>query len=120
MGVRNTDIDKEFLADLHSISAHTRVHICLKHKRICTRNPDKIISLQRLCERELACNMVEPRTVLQVLEFADAAGSKMLRAHCLGVGCPLHCLPVFANSCASFNLSEIDIAIFSSTALALP
>lgn len=51
-----------------------------------SRKPSEgVASLQRLCERELALNMVEPRTVLQVLDFADAAGSKMLRAHCLGV-----------------------------------
>ena len=46
------------------------------------RGPD---SLQRLCERCVAVNMVEPRTVLEVLEFADAAGSLALRQHCAGV-----------------------------------
>ncbi len=50
-------------------------------------------SLQRLCERELARSLVEPRTVLQVLDFADAAGSNMLRAHCLGVSILL--IPAF-------------------------
>ncbi|KAK9837376.1 hypothetical protein WJX84_002537, partial [Apatococcus fuscideae] len=49
------------------------------------RPVERVTSLQRLCERELARSLVEPRTVLQVLDFADAAGSKMLRAHCLGV-----------------------------------
>ena len=55
------------------------------------RPVERVTSLQRLCERELARSLVEPRTVLQVLDFADAAGSKMLRAHCLGVRRALIC-----------------------------
>ena len=43
-------------------------------------------SLQRLCERRVARTIVEPRTVLQVLQYADAAGAQVLRKHCMQVG----------------------------------
>ena len=36
-------------------------------------------SLQALCERAVACCHVEPRTALEVLQFADAAGAAGLR-----------------------------------------
>ena len=42
-------------------------------------------SLQRLCEICVAVQLVEPRSVLQVLEYADAAGADSLKHHCLGV-----------------------------------
>ena len=42
-------------------------------------------SLQRLCERSVATHLVEPRTALAVLEFADAAGAELLRQHCIAV-----------------------------------
>ena len=45
----------------------------------------EVQTLQRLCERCVAHSLVEPRTVLQVLEFADAAGSMALRQHCAEV-----------------------------------
>lgn len=54
-----------------------------------------IPSLQRLCERSLAESAVEPRTCLQIMEYADACGAEVLKQFCLGVG-PLcsHMLPV--------------------------
>ena len=56
---------------------------------------DSIPSLQRLCERSLAESAVEPRTCLQIMEYADACGAEVLKQFCLGVG-PLcsHMLPV--------------------------
>ncbi|KAK9908199.1 hypothetical protein WJX75_004163 [Coccomyxa subellipsoidea] len=42
-------------------------------------------SLQRLCERTVARHMVEPRSALALLQFADAAGAELLRQHCLAV-----------------------------------
>jgi len=42
-------------------------------------------TLQRLCEKTVASSLVEPRTVLPVLEFADAAGSQALKQHCIRV-----------------------------------
>ncbi len=42
-------------------------------------------SLQRLCERAVAVHLVEPRTALAVLEYADAAGAELLRQHCIAV-----------------------------------
>eukprot|EP00887_Chlorella_sp_A99_P006446 scaffold3.g6446.t1 len=42
-------------------------------------------SLQRMCEEVVARHLVEPRTALQVLEYADVAGASMLRAYCLSV-----------------------------------
>lgn len=42
-------------------------------------------SLQQLCERTVARHMVEPRSTLALLEFADAAGAELLRQHCLAV-----------------------------------
>jgi SpoU rRNA methylase family enzyme len=44
-------------------------------------------SLQKLCERTVARHMVEPRSALALLEFADAAGADLLRQHCLAVSC---------------------------------
>ncbi|CAL8469414.1 g8955 [Coccomyxa elongata] len=44
-----------------------------------------IVSLQRLCERTVARHMVEPRSALALLQFADAAGAELLRQHCLAV-----------------------------------
>ena len=46
---------------------------------------DGIPSLQRLCERSLAESAVEPRTCLQILEYADACGAEVLKQFCLGV-----------------------------------
>lgn len=42
-------------------------------------------TLQRLCEQTVARHMVEPRTALALLEFADAAGAQLLRQHSLAV-----------------------------------
>ncbi|KAL4458643.1 hypothetical protein ABPG75_013508 [Micractinium tetrahymenae] len=42
-------------------------------------------SLQRICEEEVARRLVDPRTCLQVLEYADVAGAETLRAYCLSV-----------------------------------
>jgi hypothetical protein len=48
-------------------------------------------SLQRLCERSLAQHAVEPRTCLQIMEYADACGAEVLKQFCLGVRLlPLH------------------------------
>lgn len=40
-------------------------------------------SLQRACERAVARQLVEPRSVCGVLLYADAAGASMLRRYCL-------------------------------------
>jgi hypothetical protein len=40
-------------------------------------------TLQRVCERAVARELVEPRSVAGVLLYADAAGAGMLRQHCL-------------------------------------
>ena len=40
-------------------------------------------TLQRLCEATVAEHLVEPRTALQLLEFADAAGAHALFEHAL-------------------------------------
>lgn len=48
-------------------------------------------TLQRLCERTVARHMVEPRSALALLEFADAAGAQLLRQHSLAVSCLLPC-----------------------------
>ena len=45
-------------------------------------------SLQRLCERSLAEHDVEPRTCLQIMEYADACGAEVLKQFCLAVGLP--------------------------------
>lgn len=45
-------------------------------------------SLQRLCERSLAQSAVEPRTCLQIMEYADACGAEVLKQFCLGVPPP--------------------------------
>ena len=41
-----------------------------------------VISLQNLCEAAVACQLVDPRTALQVLEYADLAGADLLKAYC--------------------------------------
>lgn len=46
---------------------------------------DSTPSLQRLCERSLAETAVEPRTCLQIMEYADACGAEVLKQFCLGV-----------------------------------
>ena len=58
-------------------------------------------SLQRLCERSLAQHAVEPRTCLQIMEYADACGAEVLKQFCLGVSLlPLHaCWPALHMSC---------------------
>ncbi len=66
-------------------------------------------SLQRLCERSLAQHAVEPRTCLQIMEYADACGAEVLKQFCLGVSllpfacllaCPLHaCQLALCMSC---------------------
>ncbi len=56
-----------------------------------------MVSLQRLCERTVARHMVEPRSALALLQFADAAGAELLRQYCLAVRLPiLEALPGFA------------------------
>ncbi|EIE21610.1 RCC1/BLIP-II [Coccomyxa subellipsoidea C-169] len=56
-------------------------------------------SLQRLCERTVARHMVEPRSALALLQFADAAGAELLRQHCLAVSPnPLEHLLVYSIS----------------------
>ena len=45
-------------------------------------------TLQRLCEQTVARQMVEPRSALALLEFADAAGAQLLRQHSLAVRNP--------------------------------
>ena len=42
-------------------------------------------SLQHLCEEAVAYQLVEPRTALQVLEYADVAGAALLKAYCMNV-----------------------------------
>lgn len=44
-----------------------------------------VASLQRLCEREVALSLVEPRTVCDVLQYADASDAGELRRHCLAM-----------------------------------
>ena len=44
---------------------------------------DGVPTLQRVCERAVARELVEPRSVCGVLLYADAAGAGMLRQHCL-------------------------------------
>lgn len=46
---------------------------------------DGVPSLQRACERAVARQLVEPRSVCGVLQYADAAGATMLRHYCLAV-----------------------------------
>ena len=46
-------------------------------------------TLQRLCESAVARRMVEPRSALALLEFADAAGAQLLRQHSLAVSAQL-------------------------------
>ena len=41
--------------------------------------------LQRLCEEAVARELVDPRTALEVLEYADLAGASVLRAYCIAV-----------------------------------
>ena len=48
-------------------------------------------TLQRLCESAVARRMVEPRSALALLEFADAAGAQLLRQHSLAVSAQLPC-----------------------------
>lgn len=51
--------------------------------------PCRVPTLQRLCEQTVARHMVEPRSALALLEFADAAGAQLLRQHSLAVSaCP--------------------------------
>jgi len=42
-------------------------------------------ALQAICEAAVAQQLVDPRTALQVLEYADVAGAQQLRAYCLAV-----------------------------------
>ena len=42
-----------------------------------------VASLHRICERAVAAQCVEPRTVCDVLDWADAADAALLRHHCL-------------------------------------
>lgn len=42
-------------------------------------------TLQQLCEESVGRALVDPRTVLQVLEYADLAGASVLRAYCIAV-----------------------------------
>ena len=44
-------------------------------------------SLQRLCERSVAQRLVELRTVLQLMEYADAVGAEVLKQYCMAVSC---------------------------------
>ena len=55
-------------------------------------NEGNVPSLQWLCERSVAINLVEPRTALQLAEFAEAAGAAQLRLHCIGVQAWLSCI----------------------------
>lgn len=70
----------------HSVSLFDSVLACRKDPVVASaEHATGVYALQRLCERCVANHLVEPRTVLQVLEFADAAGSLALRQHCIGV-----------------------------------
>ncbi|GIL45680.1 hypothetical protein Vafri_2878 [Volvox africanus] len=42
-------------------------------------------SLQVLCQRVVAAELVDPRTALPILEYADVAGAMLLRCYCLAV-----------------------------------
>ena len=42
-----------------------------------------VSSLQFICQSAVAKHLVEPRSVLQLLEYADAAGATMLRSYCV-------------------------------------
>ncbi len=42
-------------------------------------------SLQQLCEEAVAQMLVDPRTALQILEYADLAGAEVLKSYCLAV-----------------------------------
>lgn len=42
-------------------------------------------SLQQLCEEAVGQMLVDPRTALQILEYADLAGAEVLKSYCLAV-----------------------------------
>ncbi|GLI64055.1 hypothetical protein VaNZ11_007220 [Volvox africanus] len=44
-----------------------------------------VSSLQVLCQRVVAAHLVDPRTALPILEYADVAGAMLLRCYCLAV-----------------------------------
>eukprot|EP00884_Botryococcus_braunii_P008274 jgi/Botrbrau1/17448/Bobra.0054s0037.1 len=45
----------------------------------------KVASLQRLCEETVARTLVDPRSAVHILEFADTAGAHTLKHFCLSV-----------------------------------
>ena len=47
--------------------------------------PSRVETLQLLCQRSVAQQLVDPRTVLAILEYADMAGAVLLRSYCLGM-----------------------------------
>ena len=60
---------------------------------------DKLPTLQRLCERSIAEHLVEPRTCLQIMEYADASGAEVLKQFCCGVrSCVLRLMMHFCSS----------------------
>ena len=71
-------------------------------------------SLQRLCERLVATHLVEPRTVLAVLEFADAAGAELLRQHCIAVRSAAALCGSNDQSCAPAGQSEAGAELLPS------
>ena len=50
---------------------------------VCREAETAVPSLQRVCERAVARQLVELRTVADCLLYADAAGASMLRRYCL-------------------------------------
>ncbi|EFJ52323.1 hypothetical protein VOLCADRAFT_102981 [Volvox carteri f. nagariensis] len=70
-------------------------------------------SLQVLCQRLVATQLVEPRTALPILEYADVAGAALLRCYCLAVAvanldCTLLEAPGGLISLPSHLLAELE------------
>ena len=74
-----------------SVEASSRWPACAP-REASSANEGNVPSLQWLCERSVAINLVEPRTALQLAEFAEAAGAAQLRLHCIGVQAWLSCI----------------------------
>ena len=66
--------------------------LCRPSSAAYGRQRSSVPTLQRLCEQTVARQMVEPRSALALLEFADAAGAQLLRQHSLAVSHPLLCM----------------------------
>lgn len=52
---------------------------------VCTVHSKVSLVYQVLCQRRVALDLVEPRSALVVLEYADVAGAHLLRSFCFAV-----------------------------------